>query len=778
MSDRGPRRRTASDRSMNPRTFFAASALMGALTVAPASHAAPASESLTSPQLLEPLEPTYPTTGTSSTSVLLRITVNERGTVTKVEVVRGDEPYASAAVRAAWRGRFSPAKRGDRSVEASILVAVDFTFSARESGAPDGSDVPVVSATDDASSGDSAMDLDVGDAEVVVSVSRVDATERSIQKAEARLMAGTFGDPLRAVELLPGITPVISGVPFFFVRGAPTGSVNFYLDESKVPQLYHVGPGSSVLHPQFVEGVALRAGPYPARYGDATSGVVTTQLISDAPLFGAEAEAKVFESSGYVGGPVLDGNGSVAAAGKVSHLGPVLELTNPDLRLNYWDYQALAAYRLPSGDQLSLLVLGASDYVAEEEDGVLDINLDAFFHRLKLRYTGTFANGVDLQSYLIFGLEGSRLDADDEEFKARSAGGGLLFSHVVSEDWQWASGISIEATDYDASGAPEFIGEASNISVSRVDTQGALWAEARLFPAGRVSADASVRGAMYRSVDNTELALEPRLSSTLRVTEDVKSILAVGYSTQSPSFTVPTSAVRPAGLRGGLQRAFQSAATLRYALPFVVTAEATLFYNRYSRLSDPLSLTTVPDPLEVGDLPSGGEPPSEDLNFDDRPNGQSYGLELMLRRPFSNALSGTLAYTLSRSTRRIGGTDVPSSFDRTHTLNATLGYDLGNGFNVGARLLLYSGLPVRSIGETGGRTGDRSEPFVRLDFRLSKEWTLSWGKLMLIAEMLNATFQEEILGVSCAPEGCISATFGPLTVPSVGLRGTFGEFAD
>jgi len=115
--------------------------------------------------------------------------------------------------------------------------------------------------------------------DIVVTAPRVDDTERAIQRAEARLMAGTFSDPLRAVELLPGITPLISGVPYFFVRGAPAGSVSFYIDDAKVPELYHVGPGSSILHPLFVEAVALRSGPYRARYGDATSGVITARVV-------------------------------------------------------------------------------------------------------------------------------------------------------------------------------------------------------------------------------------------------------------------------------------------------------------------------------------------------------------------------------------------------------------------------------------------------------------------------------------------------------------------
>jgi hypothetical protein len=233
--------------------------------------------------------------------------------------------------------------------------------------------------------------------------------------------------------------------------------------------------------------------------------------------------------------------------------------------------------------------------------------------------------------------------------------------------------------------------------------------------------------------------------------------------------------VRPAELRGGLQQALQRAWTLGYHVPHQLNAEATFFYNDYFSLSDPLSLTTVSDPLEVGDTDTGGEPPTEPLNFVDRPDGRSYGMELLLRRPFTQALSGTLAYTLSRSTRRLGASDVPSSFDRTHLFNVAAGYKLGNGYHVSTRLMLYSGLPVRQFGVLGGRTGERSDGYFRVDLRMSKEWRLDWVDLMLIVEVLNATFEEEVLGVSCFPGRCVTATFGPVTVPSVGLRGTFGH---
>jgi hypothetical protein len=729
------------------------------------------------PELLEPLRPEYPANGTSDARVLLRLSLDTTGRVVKTEVVDGIEPFTSAAVRAAEHARFLPARRGDEPVSAVITIQVDFSFGAasekQEAPAPppDVQSPPPPKAPGAPSPAQLEDDPGV---DIFVLAPRIDETERTINKAEARMTAGTFGDPLRAVELLPGITPLVSGVPYFFVRGAPAGSVNFYVDEARVPQLYHVGPGSSILHPQFVEAVALHSGPYRARYGDATSGVVTTRVVRRIDRPGVEVEAKVFESSAYVGTPFGQGDGAVALGGKVSHLGPVLEIVNPEIRLDYWDYQSMVAYDVTPRDQVSLLVFGAHDFVGEEENGAVDINIETAFHRLKLGYDRNLASGVDLHNYVILGIEETRFGRVEETFSGRTVGAGSRLSHVVDEAWEWAGGVSAEVDDIDASDADAFLGESNHTSVSRADMQAAVYGEIGYSPLSTVHLDGGMRLAAYKSLAAKAVAVEPRLTSTLDLTERWKTVFAVGFATQVPSIGVPAPAVRPAELRNDLQRALQRAATVRYAVPLEVSAEATLFYNDYLNLSDPLSLTTTADPLEIGETQQGVEAPEEPLNFEDRPNGRSYGLELLLRRPFNHVLSGSVGYTLSRSTRRIGDTDFPSSFDRTHVLNTTLGYALGAGFHASTRLLVYSGLPVRRLGDAGGRTGDRSDPFVRIDGRLSKTWNQSWGELMLIVEMLNATFQDEILGTTCTENGCLTATFGPISVPSVGLRGTFG----
>src|SRR5262245_49222745 len=127
--------------------------------------------------------------------------------------------------------------------------------------------------------------------EVVVRGERRATDTTSYSREDVREMPGAFGDPFRAIEASPGVTPVISGFPYFFVRGAPPGNVGYFIDGIRVPLLYHwfVGPG--VIHPAFIERVDLYRGAYPARYGRFAGAVVAAETAR--PRYELHGEASV-----------------------------------------------------------------------------------------------------------------------------------------------------------------------------------------------------------------------------------------------------------------------------------------------------------------------------------------------------------------------------------------------------------------------------------------------------------------------------------------------------
>ncbi len=83
------------------------------------------------------------------------------------------------------------------------------------------------------------------------------ADVKRLGRADVRQMPGAFGDPFRAIEVLPGVTPIVSGLPYFFVRGAPPGNVGYFFDQVNIPLLFHGAAGPGVIHPAFIESVNL-----------------------------------------------------------------------------------------------------------------------------------------------------------------------------------------------------------------------------------------------------------------------------------------------------------------------------------------------------------------------------------------------------------------------------------------------------------------------------------------------------------------------------------------
>jgi hypothetical protein len=127
---------------------------------------------------------------------------------------------------------------------------------------------------------------------------------------------------------------------------------------------------------------------------------------------------------------------------------------------------------------------------------------------------------------------------------------------------------------------------------------------------------------------------------------------------------------------------------------------------------------------------------------------------------------------------------VPSEFDRTHVLNASLGYDLGRRWRAGGRFLFYTGTPYSKLDgawPVPPYNAYRNPAFFRVDVRLEKRWPIGrTGSIAFVVEGQNVTLSQEVtgLGMDCSgvatAEGgtttCEQSKIGPLTIPSIGVE--------
>jgi len=708
------------------------------------------------PHLISSSDVPYPAGATGDAVVVLKLTIGADGGVRSVLWVAGDEPFVGVAVEATLKWRFEPANRDGKPV--ASIIRFQLTFHAPAAPPPETLAPVPLPGTAETTPG-SPPPKPAEAAEVVVHGERLAPGVSSFTKAEIRQLPGAFGDPFRAIEALPGVTPIVSGLPFFYVRGAPPGNVGYFFDGVRVPYLYHVGLGPSVVHPGMIDRVDLYPGGYPARYGRFSGGIVTGDATAPREDLHAEGNIRLFDAGALAEGGFANGRGTVLVGGRYSYTAAILSLIVKNTTLDYRDYQARITYDLTPRDRLSAFSFGSYDLLAQTTGGVSSILFGSEFYRLDLRYDHFFGAGSTIRSAVTLGYDQTRF-LDQRNAQDRSVGARIELHHPVSKGVVFRAGTDFTLDGYTVDKSsyvdPEdpIIRHYDSLFPARRDLAWGSWADVVLDVTPRIQITPGVRVDVYSSAGATTPAVDPRISARFAVTNHVRIIHAYGIAHQPPGFIVPVPGLVPGGLQGGLQTSLQASAGVEADLPEAITATATAFDNVFLNMSDVLGTST-------GDLAQ---------NIDRRALGSAVGLEFFIRRNLSKRLGGFLTYTLSRSTRSLGNQRFPSAFDRTHVANAALGYNLGRNWRAGTRLVFYTGGPkiITYRGATPpppSVSPDREPPFYRLDLRIEKRWNLrktQW--LSFVAEILNATLNKETVQ---------SQQIGPVTIPSIGLEGGF-----
>lgn len=724
---------------------------------APAPDPAPV---IVPPQIQGSPEVPYPVGAQGDAEVLLVLTIQKDGTVKAVEVAQGQEPFATAAKDAAMHFQFQPGTRNGEPVAARIRFAVTFHQTKVEIPAPEEPSDP--SASPMAGAGDpapkptkppppKAITVDVRGEKPPPSVA-------TLSRTELRQIPGTLGDPFRALEILPGVTPIVSGLPYFYVRGAPPGNIGYYLDGIRVPYLFHVGVGPSVVNPAMVERVNLHSGGYPAQFGRFAGAIVTADTTAPRDDFHGEGTIRLFDAGAMAETGFAGGRGTAMLGGRYSYTAGLLSLFSPTIGLDYRDYQARVTYDLTPRDRIGLVAFGAYDLLTTTESGITSIVFGSEFYRLDFRYEHQLPNEGILKWGTTLGFDQSRLgeqrNAQDKLFATRvilnqplhpkltlKAGLDAQFDHYTADKRRWADPEDPDTIAYD------------NLFPPRDDSALAAYADFEWRPDSRLKLTPGVRFDIFRSAGSSAQSVSPRLSAEARVHPRVRLLHAFGVATQPPAFVIPLPGLSIGQLQGGLQTSLQASAGVEVEFPLGITATVSGFDNIFLNMSDTLSV----------------QRPGNALESDPRSLGYSRGLEVYVRRRFSAKLGGFVSYTLSESIRKLDASTFPSAFDRRHVLNAALGYDLPKKIRAGARVTFYTGAPDLA-GPTATAPVDPENPprnpyFFRLDLRLEKRFEFKNSRwLSIVAEMINSTLSKEVIS---------GREIGPISIPSLGLEGGF-----
>ncbi|NOY92243.1 MAG: TonB-dependent receptor [Deltaproteobacteria bacterium] len=623
-----------------------------------------------------------------------------------------------------------------------------------------------------------------------------EVTRRTIRREEMTRIPGTRGDPLRAVELLPGVARPPFGAGALIVRGSSPNDSEVFFAGSPVPLLYHFGGLTSFVPGSLLQRIDFFPGNFSVRYGRKIGGIleVTPRDPATDDVHGA-IDLNVIDLSAMVEAPVGD-NFSFALAGRRSVVDAVFNAVIPDDALNslaapvYWDYQALATWRPTNRDKIRLLVYASSDrfrfFVKEVggNDPLLRGNLELstrFFHN-QISWTRQLSANVEQElqwlsgtTRINFGL-GEAIGVDARfvqnygraEWRARLSDrvrviGGLDVL-VVPFDIRY-TGPAVRQQEGRADHEPLSSQQISDNRFQGTAFQPGFYLESDLQVTSNFEAILGLRLDYFQEID--AFVFDPRLVARYEIREGTVLKAGAGMFGQPPEFQESNSQVgnprldpiRAAHFDVGVDQ------ELGEGIRFGVEG----FYKQLWR--------------RVVGVPGGLDPV-----FTNEGVGRIYGLEVSGRiEPIGRRFFGYLSYTLSRSERRDGPGERWRlfDFDQTHIFTLSGVYRFNRGWELGGTLRLVSGNPNTPISGSiydatsgvylpiNGRINSTRNPlFNRLDVRISKEWAFQSWKLSLYLDVQNVYNRANREGINYNFDYSESAPIrGFPILPALGIRG-------
>jgi TonB family protein len=625
-------------------------------------------------------------------------------------------------------------------------------------------------------------------------------TRYTLTHAELTSVPGTFGDPLRVVQSLPGVARTPFGLGLLVIRGAAPNDSGIFVEGHRVPILYHFLGGPSVLTPRLIKDIEFYPGNFGVKYGRATGGIIDVSIPTDStPRLHGQADVNFLDSSAYLEGPVGNGwTGSVSA--RRSYIDLLLPLVLPSSTTTaspvYWDYQ-LGVHRDFAWGRLAFFAFGSDDSLKviskDPSTGNLSLGTETLFHKIFAIWTAKAHGWVNRLSpgfgyeKLDFGAGQVGINQSQYSLELRDELSRQLGQHVV-----WRVGLDFEDliqhlfVNLPLAMNTRLYGDSTPMlapTTIPLDALGmALYTDATIEPGGGITVTPGIRGDYFHYVDQDRFTADPRIVVRWKATprQTFKGGAGIFHQMQAPQLLDP-----------------------KYGNPNLPTVWAEQYSLGFVRLlTDKLTLDTTfywvqrhnqPVAVVGGFEPSGRE--------------RSYGMELILKHEFTERFFGWIAYTLSRSeqtayavngastsnmgmgTLQTGAQSTvwyPTDFDQTHNLILVGSYTWG-AWRFGTRFryvtgtpdtLMYEGVYDADAGLYACRqaptNSSRKPTFNQLDLRGERTWTFNAfqiGAYLDIQNVYNAQNPEfTIYDYRCRGTEPVR---GIPFLPILGVRGIF-----
>ena len=589
-------------------------------------------------------------------------------------------------------------------------------------------------------------------------------------------------DPLRAVEVLPGVTTVSDFSGSYNVRGGSADQNLILLDEVPIFNPFHLGNIFSVFNADMVDRVELQSGGFPAEYGGRVSSVLTIASDPGDGLFGVDAGVSLLATRVAVKGALPESAAEKLgftttrwrASARRSYI-DVLIKPWADFPYHLTDLQGVFEAWTEGGSRLRFVGYSGRDIVdlSAISDSPIPIRWWWGNDAIGGSWTHSMGGGASMAVRASFSRFRSDLAFPEVDTEFQTGVEEATFRTDIEQRPAWAtswkSGVSVKRVSYNNG----LVGGGSTF----LDQQGdglefAGYSQAHWNPNPGWLVEGGVRFDYWQpNAGETATTLSPRFA-VRRFLRDRNSAvrLAVGRYSQFIHST------RDEEFPFGLDTWILAGAEAPRVLSDQVQLGAETFFGDDDEWF--ASLEGYFRDFDGVAALNAAEDPNDDTDALVAGNGDAYGVDLFLKRDRGNT-TGWLSVSFLKTVRSFPDTRVgvdpqpwityPPVFDRRFEVDLSLRRDLGWwGLETGIRWNFGTGLPyTKPLGTyhvyrtqfvtgaleveddnavvLGPRNGSRYPARHRLDLSLRKTVTKSWGTITPYMSIINVYNKKNVL---------------------------------
>ncbi len=571
-------------------------------------------------------------------------------------------------------------------------------------------------------------------------------------------------DPLKALQLLPGIVATTEGSAEINVRGGSNDQNLITLDQIPLYSSTHLFGLFSAFNPLAISKTTIYKGDFPANMGGRLSSVtnlVTTDTI--AKQFNGTVEMGITSAKTTIAIPMLHQKATLYLAGRRSYydlLFKVFGKGSADI-FAFQDYNLGWVYAPNFKNKIKLTIYQEQDAVGTQNTNVQAVKANATKSQsaFGLNWKHSFNNTLSNEAVLYFNNFNNRLseekstDGNAYQYNFKTAVEDVGFNNTInynSGKHNYFAGINLVRHNFKPS---RFSGEENNITFDIINIA-STYATNLSFFAGMQSdfiwggkLNLGFRNNNYFVGLDRYISFEPRLAYLQPITSSTALKFAYAKMTQpvnrltNSGLGLPQDIIISAG--NGLRPQQANHFSVELVKNFEFDKEQFTFSLQpfYKKLENIISFNDGYDTRSI--MYSNTFKAKNIAELITTGNNNSYGLEMMLEKR-TGTFNGWVSYTVLKATDKFAALNNGIAFspaqDRRHNLNIIANWQATKKWNVGFSWMYISGQPInvpenvflfsnpnyltgsftsdtkeQYLFEQGFRGGYRMKPFHKLD---------------------------------------------------------------